>query len=118
MPSTNVAEPRMSSTISEIKMEHAPIEIELVYRATFEMPPQKVGEKVLECFFFQKQRDASLFKIDSFAEILSPTFCGGISHAALWGSLTSGVIATPLRHHNLLCKEKVPGRCRGLSPKP
>ena len=87
MRSTNVAEPRMSSTISEIKMEHAPIEIELVYRATFEMPPQKVGEKVLEYFFFQKHRDTSLLKIDSFAEILSPTFCGGISHAALWGSL-------------------------------
>ena len=36
---------RMSSTISEIKKENPPIEIELVYRAAFEMPPQKVGEK-------------------------------------------------------------------------
>jgi hypothetical protein len=37
--------------------------------------------------------------------------------------ITSGVIATPLRHplrghHKVLCKEKVPDRCRGLSPKP
>jgi hypothetical protein len=32
--------------------------------------------------------------------------------------ITYGVIATPLRHHNLLRKEKVPDRCRGLSPKP
>jgi hypothetical protein len=51
------------------------------------MPPQKVGEKGLEIFFFQKQRDAGLFNIDSFAKILSPTFCGGISHVALWGYL-------------------------------
>jgi hypothetical protein len=49
------------------------------------MPPQKVGEKGLKIFFFQKQRDAGLFKIDSFAEVLSPSLTGGISHVALWG---------------------------------
>ena len=61
------------------------MENELVYRAAFEMPPQKVGEKGLKIFFFQKQRDAGLFKIDSFAEVLSPSLTGGISHVALWG---------------------------------
>jgi len=83
------------------------------------MPPVKLGEKGLEIFFFQKQRDVGLFKIDSFAEILSPSSTGGISHAALWGSLN-------LRcHRNYVAssiedckKEKVPDRCRGLSPKP
>jgi hypothetical protein len=51
------------------------------------MPPVKLGEKGVEILFFQKQRDVGLFKIDSFAEILSPSFTGGISHVALWGSL-------------------------------
>jgi hypothetical protein len=50
------------------------------------MPPVKLGEKGLEIFFFQKQREASLLKNDSFAEILSPSFTGGISDVALWGS--------------------------------
>jgi len=49
------------------------------------MPPVKLGEKGLEIFFIQKQEVAGLFKIDSFAEILSPSFTGGISNAALWG---------------------------------
>jgi hypothetical protein len=62
------------------------VENELVYRAAFEMPPQKVGEKGLEIFFFQKQREASLLKVNSLAEILSPSFTGGISHVALRGS--------------------------------
>jgi hypothetical protein len=51
------------------------------------MPPVKLGEKGLDILFFQQQRDAGLFKIDSFAEILSPSFTGGISDVALWGSL-------------------------------
>ena len=46
------------------------------------MPPQKVGDKSLEIFFFQKQRESALFKIESFAEILTPTFCGGITNVA------------------------------------
>ena len=50
------------------------------------MPPVKLGEKGLEIFYFYKQRDAGLFKIDSFAEILSPSYTGGISDVALWGS--------------------------------
>jgi hypothetical protein len=51
------------------------------------MPPVKLGEKGLEIFFIQKQEEAGLFKINSFAEILSPSFTGGISNAALKGSL-------------------------------
>jgi len=54
------------------------------------MPPVKLGERGLEIFFFQKQRVVALFKIDSFAEILSPSFSGGISDVALWGSLNLG----------------------------
>ena len=59
------------------------LENELVNRAAFEMPPVKLGEKGLEIFFFQKQREASLLKNDSFAEILSPSYTGGISDVAL-----------------------------------
>jgi len=62
------------------------VENELVYRAAFEMPPVKLGEKGLEIFFFQKQEEAGLLKVNSLAEILSPSFTGGISHVALWGS--------------------------------
>jgi hypothetical protein len=62
------------------------VEIELVYRAAFEMPPVKLGEKGLEIFFFQKQEEAGLLKVNPLAEILSPSFTGGISNVALWGS--------------------------------
>ncbi len=61
-------------------------ENELVYRAAFEMPPQKVGEKGLEIFFIRKQEEAGLLKVNSLADILSPSFTGGISDVALWGS--------------------------------
>ena len=74
------------SELQKTKNHYLKKEIELVYRAAFEMPPVKLGEKGLEIFFFYKQRDAGLFKIDSFAEILSPSFTGGISDVALWGS--------------------------------
>jgi hypothetical protein len=50
------------------------------------MPPGKLGEKGLEIIFFQKQEETHLLKINSLAEILSPSFTGGISDVALWGS--------------------------------
>jgi hypothetical protein len=62
------------------------VENELVYRAAFEMPTVKLGGKSLEIFFFQKQEETHLLKINSLAEILSPSFTGGISDVALWGS--------------------------------
>jgi hypothetical protein len=62
------------------------LENELVNRAAFEMPPGKLGEKGLEIIFFQKQEETLLLKINSLAEILSPSFTGGISDVALWGS--------------------------------
>jgi hypothetical protein len=62
------------------------LENELVNRAAFEMPPVKLGEKGLEIFFFQKQEEVGLLKVNSSTEILSPSFTGGISDVALWGS--------------------------------
>jgi hypothetical protein len=50
------------------------------------MPPVKLGEKGLEILFFQKQRDAAFFKIDSFAEIYPPPSVGAF-HMSPYGAL-------------------------------